>query len=80
MITYLRLTEKLTKEKMMNEVTPRKGRGKASKPAMVYFPLRLPTEVMEFFNAYPNKNKKIREVLAEYIKQQGEVNESINQK
>jgi hypothetical protein len=65
---------------MMNEVTPKKGRGKASKPAMVYFPLRLPIEVMQFFNAYPNKNKKIREVLASYIQQQGEANESINQK
>jgi hypothetical protein len=58
----------------------KKGRGKGVKPAMVYFPLRLPTEVMEFFNAYPNKNAKIREVLASYIQQQGEVNESINQK
>jgi hypothetical protein len=75
MITYLRLTER----GMMDEVT-KKGRGKGVKPAMVYFPLRLPTEVMQFFNAYPNKNAKIREVLAEYIKQQGEVNESINQK
>jgi putative IMPACT (imprinted ancient) family translation regulator len=64
----------------MNEVTLKKGRGKGVKPAMVYFPLRLPTEVMEFFDAYPNKNKKIREVLASYIQQQGEVNESINQK
>jgi hypothetical protein len=64
----------------MNEVTPKKGRGKASKPALVYFPLRLPIETLKFFDTYPNKNKKIREVLAEYIKQQGEVNESINQK
>lgn len=57
----------------------KKGRGKASKPAMVYFPLRLPVEVMQFFNAYPNKNKKIREVLASYIQQQGEVNENSKQ-
>jgi hypothetical protein len=64
----------------MNEVTSKKGRGKGVKPAMVYFPLRLPTEVMEFFNTYPNRNAKIREVLASYIQQQGEVNESINQK
>jgi hypothetical protein len=58
----------------MNEVT-KKGRGKGTKPALVYFPLRLPIETMEFFNAYPNKNKKIREVLAEYIQQHGETNE-----
>lgn len=62
----------------MSEPT-KKGRGKGAKPAMVYFPLRLPTEVMEFFNAYPNKNKKIREVLASYIQQQGEANENSKQ-
>jgi hypothetical protein len=53
----------------MNEVT-KKGRGKASKPAMVYFPLRVSVEVAEFFEAYPNKSKKIREVLEQYINQQ----------
>jgi metal-responsive CopG/Arc/MetJ family transcriptional regulator len=47
---------------------------------MVYFPLRLPTEVMQFFEAYPNRNAKIREVLASYIQQQGEVNENTKQK
>jgi hypothetical protein len=64
---------------MMNEVTPKKGRGKGVKPAMVYFPLRLPTEVMKFFDAYPNRNAKIREVLASYIQQQGEANENSKQ-
>ena len=64
----------------MNEVTPKKGRGKGVKPAMVYLPVRISQEVAEFFNAYPNKNAKIREVLASYIQQQGKVNESINQK
>jgi putative IMPACT (imprinted ancient) family translation regulator len=46
---------------------------------MVYFPLRLPTEVMKFFDAYPNRNAKIREVLASYIQQQGEANENSKQ-
>jgi hypothetical protein len=64
----------------MNEITPKKGRGKGVKPALIYFPLRLPIEILQFFDAYPNRNAKIREVLASYIKQQGEVNESINQK
>ena len=45
----------------------RKGRGKASKPAMVYFPLRVSVEVAQFFETYPNKSKKIREVLEQFI-------------
>ena len=53
----------------MNEVT-KKGRGKGSKPAMVYFPLRVSKEVAEYFEAYPNKSKKIREVLEQFINQQ----------
>jgi hypothetical protein len=64
----------------MNEITLKKGRGKGVKPALIYFPLRLPIEILQFFDAYPNRNAKIREVLASYIQQQGEVNESINQK
>jgi hypothetical protein len=51
---------------MMNE-SVKKGRGKASKPAMVYFPLRVSVEVAQFFEAYPNKSKKIREVLEQFI-------------
>ena len=53
----------------MNEVT-KKGRGKGSKPAMVYFPLRVSKEVAEYFETYPNKSKKIREVLEQFINQQ----------
>ena len=52
----------------MNGVT-KKGRGKGSKPAMVYFPLRVSKEVAEYFEAYPNKSKKIREVLEQFINQ-----------
>jgi hypothetical protein len=54
---------------MMNEVT-KKGRGKASRPAMVYFPLRVSKEVAEYFETYPNKSKKIREVLEQFIQQE----------
>jgi hypothetical protein len=42
---------------------------------MVYLPIRISQEVAEFFNAYPNKSAKIREVLANYVQQNGETNE-----
>jgi hypothetical protein len=61
---------------MMSEVTPKKGRGKGVKPAMVYLPVRISQEVAEFFNAYPNKSAKIREVLANYVQQNGEANDA----
>jgi hypothetical protein len=60
---------------MMNEVIQKKGRGKGTKPAMVYLPVRIDQEVAEFFNKYPNKSAKIREVLASYVQQHGETNE-----
>jgi hypothetical protein len=53
----------------MNEVT-KKVRGKASRPAMIYFPLRVSKEVAEYFETYPNKSKKIREVLEQFIQQE----------
>jgi hypothetical protein len=53
----------------MNEVT-KKVRGKASRPAMIYFPLRVSVEVAEYFETYPNKSKKIREVLEQFIQQE----------
>jgi hypothetical protein len=63
----------------MNEPV-KKGRGKASKPAMVYFPLRVSVEVAEFFEAYPNKSKKIREVLEQFItKERGTKDENSKQ-
>jgi uncharacterized membrane protein YwzB len=58
----------------MNEPI-KKGRGKGVKPAMVYLPVRISQEVAEFFNAYPNKSAKIREVLANYVQQHGETHE-----
>jgi hypothetical protein len=64
---------------MMSEVTPKKGRGKGVKPAMVYLPVRISQEVAEFFNAYPNKSAKIREVLANYVQQNGEANDASKQ-
>jgi len=58
----------------MNELT-KKGRGKGTKPAMVYLPVRINQEIAEFFNKYPNKSAKIRDVLASYVQQHGETNE-----
>jgi hypothetical protein len=55
---------------MDENLTKRKGRGKAIKPALVYFSFRVSKEVVEFFETYPNKSKKIREVLEQYINQQ----------
>ena len=63
----------------MNE-SIRKGRGKASKPAMVYFAIRVSVEVAEYFETYPNKSKKIREVLEQFInKEKGLKDENIKQ-
>lgn len=65
----------------MDENLKRKGRGKAKRPALVYFPVRVSIEVLEFFEQYPNKSKKIREVLEQYINQQKGLKDetSINQ-
>ena len=61
---------------IMNEIEnpspikKRQGRGPAKKPTLVNTSLRLPREVVEYFNAYPNKQEKIREVLTDYVKSQ----------
>jgi hypothetical protein len=63
----------------MDEVI-KKGRGAGKKPALVYFPLRLPQYVLEFFGAYSNKNAKIREVLINYVaNQKGKEDENTKQ-
>ena len=49
------------------EVKKRKGqRGKGVKPALVYRSLRLPAEVLAFYNEYPNPSAQMREVLEDY--------------
>lgn len=64
---------------MDEHLTKRKGRGKGSRPALVYFPVRVSKEVAEFFETnYPNKSKKIREVLEAFINQhKGQTDENI---
>jgi len=59
-IEYLKLEKK------------RKGRGLGKKPALACTSLRLPKEVMDYFDTnYPmSKQAKIREVLTEYVSNQ----------
>ena len=52
----------------------RKARGPSAKPALFCTSLRLPKEVMEYFNAnYPyTKQAMMREILTEFINKQKE--------
>jgi uncharacterized protein (DUF4415 family) len=45
------------------------GRGLGKKPALVHLSLRLPKDVMDFFDSrYPYaKQAKIREILTDYV-------------
>lgn len=60
----------------LKPIKKRKGRGLGKKPALFCTSLRLPKEVMDYFNAYHphNKQAKMREILADYVKQQGASN------
>lgn len=62
----------------LKPVKKRKGRGPGKKPALDCTSLRLPKEVMAFFEQhYPHsKQVKMREVLTAYVKSQtqGEIN------
>jgi hypothetical protein len=58
----------------LKPIPKRKGRGLGKKPALVGTSLRLPKEVMEFYEGFPNKQAKMREVLIKYaVVQQGEI-------
>jgi uncharacterized protein (DUF4415 family) len=48
----------------------KRGRGPGKKPTFVNTSLRLPREVVEYFETFPNKQAKIREVLANYVQTQ----------
>lgn len=58
----------------MSEVK-RKPRGLGKKPALKYVAVRLDKYVIEFFDSFPSRSAKMREVLTEYVKQHGEANE-----
>lgn len=48
----------------------RKGRGPGKKPTLLCTSIRLPRHVMEYFDAQPNKQEKMREVLVAHVEQQ----------
>ena len=58
--------------------TKRKGRGLGKKPSLFCTSLRLPKDVMDYFNtnyAY-TKQAKMREILTDYVQQRGMKNET----
>ena len=57
---------------MTEEIKKRKGRGPSKKPSLFNTSMRLPKEVMEYFNTrHPySKQAKIREILTEYVNSQ----------
>jgi uncharacterized protein (DUF4415 family) len=48
----------------------KRGRGPGKKPTFVNTSLRLPREVVDYFETFPNKQAKIREVLVNYVETQ----------
>lgn len=48
----------------------RKGRGPGKKPALFCTSIRIPKEVLAYFDQFPNKQVKIREVLTAYVTNQ----------
>lgn len=58
----------------------RKGRGPGKKPALTCTSLRLPKEVMDYFDQHHphNKQAKMREILTNFIRQ-GANHEQTNQ-
>ena len=57
---------------MTEEIKKRKGRGPSKKPSLFNKSMRLPQEVMEYFNTHHpySKQAKIREILTEYVNSQ----------
>ncbi len=54
------------------EATKKRGRGPGKKPSLRCTSIRLPVEVMEYFDKHYQNNKqaKMREVLANYMIEQ----------
>lgn len=62
------------------DIKKRRARGAGKKPPLFCTSLRLSKEVMDYFNLhYPfTKQAKMREILTDYINQQGANNEESN--
>ena len=58
----------------------RKGRGVGKKPALFCTSLRLPREVMDYFNTHHayTKQAKMREILTEYVNNQDRKSTPLN--
>lgn len=58
----------------LKPVPKKKGRGPGKKPRLFCTSLRLPQDVMEYFNTHhpSTKQAKMREVLTDYVRKQGE--------
>ena len=58
----------------LKPIPKRKGRGPGKKPALFCTSLRLPKDVMEYFNAhYPEtKQAKMREILTDFVQSQNQ--------
>ena len=54
----------------VEEKPKRKARGAGKKPTLFNTSLRLPRDVVAYFNTFPNKQAKIREVLTNYVETQ----------
>ena len=57
---------------MTEEIKKRKGRGPSKKPSLFNTSMRLPKEVMEYFNTHHpySKQAKMREILTDYVTSQ----------
>lgn len=64
----------------MNEDIKTKVRGKGKRPPMFNTSLRLPLDVVEYFDTHHTytKQAKIREILINYVKQEQEQNDKNN--
>lgn len=59
-----------TKNKVTENTTEegtRRGRGRGVNLALAHVNLRLPHEVLEFYQKYPHYTRKMREVLTKFI-------------
>lgn len=55
---------------MSDVITPtRRARGKAKKPAMGHISIRLPVDVLEFYQRSHNFTRKMREILIAHAEQ-----------
>lgn len=53
---------------------PKKVRGAGKKPRMVMLTVRVPEETYDYlYNNYKNVSVEVREVLSNYVKQQGAI-------